>query len=187
MSARYDPHLATFERIGDPNTALGTTLVLRYGDDLIFESNATLGIRRKFLLPSHGLIIKAECVPTGSDGAPWVSQAESEWEVYQRLPRHLVPHFQPLRTYRHDTIRAPQPGDHPDATCEVYWVAQDWCEGRTGCSYIEFKDRWIAAEAAGFRPHDHKPDQLRTRPDGHIVWLDWGHWSWREQPTTDHR
>ena len=179
----FDPALVRFERIGDPNGALGTTLVLHYGDALIFESAATLGIRRKFLLPEAGVILKVEAVPTSTPDT-WLSQAETEWRVYITLPPELAPHFQRLLFYRHDVIEAPQPGGRLAFT-DVHWVAQELVDGgRTGCPYLEFKDRWIAAEAAGFTPHDHKPDQLYTKADGAIVWLDWGGW---ESPTTLNR
>lgn len=181
-----DPEGVKFERIGDPNTSLGTTLVLHYKGQLVFESAATLGIRRKFLLRDHGVILKVESTPTSTPDS-WVSQAESEWDVWHRLPHNLLRHFQPLRWYQHDVIRAPQPSGRPDAFTDVHWVVQDWCEGRTGCSFLEYKDRLIAVEAAGFTPHDSKPDQLRTRPDGSIVWLDWGHWVCPSAGIPDHR
>lgn len=173
---RITSHLS-FKRIGDPNTSLGTTLVAGYGGELIFEHTAITGRRKKFIVRDEGLIIKA--APTFRPG-----RLISEGDVWPNIPRPLQRHFSEPLAWGTAHIEAPQPGTRPPATEHVHWVVQRLVEGTDNVSFLDFKDRLIAAESAGFYCHDANPRQLRQLPSGHILWLDYELWERRESSTT---
>jgi hypothetical protein len=162
--------LLSFERIGDPNTSLGTTLVVRWDGELVFEHCAIAGRRKKFLVERGDYIVKA--APTFRPG-----RLVSEGIVYDQLPAELRRHFCPPLAAGVADIQAPQPGGRT-ATEHVHWIVQPFVAGTDDVGYLDFKDRVIAAEAAGFLCHDANPGQLRRLPSGHIQWLDYELWDY---------
>jgi hypothetical protein len=163
--------LLSFERIGNPDGPLGTTLVARWGDELVFEHSALSGRRKKFIVEGGTYIVKA--APTFRPGT-----LVSEGHVWKQLPEELHPHFAPPLAAGVIDIGAPQPGGH-SATEHVHYVVQALVHGTDNVGYLDFKDRLIAAEAAGFICHDANPSQLRTETNGRILWLDYELWEYQ--------
>lgn len=185
--AEFDPALVRWSWVGNPDAALGMSLALDYaGEERRFSSNALMGVRRKFPLKEHGVMLKVETIGRRYLNPNNPPQGECEARVWAHVQGTDLEHrFAPILCHAWEHHEVEQPYGHPPAPFAVIWTAQAWVEGRDGCNARELDQLRDEASSAGLVPHDDVSIQVRRRPTGELLWLDYGHWCVREynQPT----
>lgn len=192
MTADFDPALIRFEYEGAPHTGPGLSLVMWYGDEKHYPNTLLEGIRTKYPLPEHGVMIKVE--QQGRLSATGTSvhdsgQGFSEWLTWQHAPEAMRELLQP--TLHYAVCKATRPGweeDSPERTIywkprpeAICWVAQEWAEPHPKYRRPKpetYGDMTDVIKSHGFTVHDGGTRQCMVRADGRKVFLDYGGWGW---------